>query len=67
MKTDDGRFLLDEADMIIVLVWSECDLYAYLVMAQMCLSYFKSLFYWVNQADMHALQCIDGTLGWFST
>ena len=27
-KTDDGRFCLDEADMAIVLVWSECDLHA---------------------------------------
>ena len=26
-KTDDGRFLLDEADMTIVLVWSECGLH----------------------------------------
>ena len=27
VKTDDGRFLLDEAVMTIVLVWSECDLH----------------------------------------
>ena len=27
MKTDDGRFRLDEGDMTIVLVWSECDLH----------------------------------------
>ena len=26
VKTYDGRFRLDEADMTIVLVWSECDL-----------------------------------------
>ena len=25
VKTDDGRFRLDEADMTIALVWSECD------------------------------------------
>ena len=25
VKTDDGRFRLDEGDMRIVLVWSECD------------------------------------------
>ena len=27
VKTDVGRFCLDEADMAIVLVWSECDLH----------------------------------------
>ena len=27
VKTDDGRFCLDEDDMAIVLVWSECDLH----------------------------------------
>ena len=27
MKTDNGRFYLDEADMAIVLVWLECDLH----------------------------------------
>ena len=27
VKTDDGRFLLDEGDMKLVLVWSECDLH----------------------------------------
>ena len=27
VKTDDGRFHLDEADMAILLVWSECDLH----------------------------------------
>ena len=27
VKTDDGRFRLDESDMAIVLVWSECDLH----------------------------------------
>ena len=27
VKTDDGRVHLDEGDMTIVLVWSECDLY----------------------------------------
>ena len=27
VKTDDGRFCLDEGDMTIVLVWSECDLH----------------------------------------
>ena len=26
VKTDDGRFRLGDADMAIVLVWSECDL-----------------------------------------
>ena len=26
-KTDNGKFHLDEADMAIVLVWSECDLH----------------------------------------
>ena len=28
VKTDDGRFHLDEAVLAIVLVWSECDLHA---------------------------------------
>ena len=27
VKTDDGRFRADEADMVNVLVWSECDLH----------------------------------------
>ena len=27
VKTDDGRFRLDEGDMSIVLVWSECDMH----------------------------------------
>ena len=27
VKTDDGRFRLDEGDMTIVLVWPECDLH----------------------------------------
>ena len=26
VKTDDGRFRLDEADMTLAFVWSECDL-----------------------------------------
>ena len=61
VKTDDVRFLLDEADMTIVLVWSECDPHTYLVMTQLCLSYFKSLLYWVNQADMQCkvqMECV---------
>ena len=29
VKTDDGRFHLNEADMAIVLVWPECDLHTY--------------------------------------
>ena len=27
VKTDDGRFCLDEGGMTIVLAWSECDLH----------------------------------------
>ena len=27
VKTDDGRSRIDEGDMTIVLVWSECDLH----------------------------------------
>ena len=27
VKTDDGRFRIDEGDMTIALVWSECDLH----------------------------------------
>ena len=53
-KTDAGRFVLDEADMAIVLIWSEYDLLTYPTFV-------------LGELGRHAVQGTDGALGWFST